>query len=261
MREKIFYVFITLILTVFCSCGGSETRDAETPRAAEAVPAADSIRQADELFKRRESGDNLREAITLLKRVRLAEERNYEAAWKLAQFNYILGKKAIDAKEAERAFADCISAAVVAARIAPAAPDGYFWEAACHGGEAERSPLTKGLTAVEKVRRLMGKVIEIQPAYQGATAYVALATIELKTTFIGGEPEKAAAYLNEALKLNPENFLARLTLAEAYLALDRDAEAKKELENLLKMKPSAELEPEYKEVAGRGKKLLESKFK
>ena len=107
----------------------------------------------------------------------------------------------------------------------------------------------------------MGKVIEIQPAYQGATAYVALATIELKTAFIGGDANKAAAFLNEALKLNPENFLARLTLAEAYLALDRDAEAKKELENLLKMKPSAELQPEYREVADKGRKMLTAKFR
>ena len=107
----------------------------------------------------------------------------------------------------------------------------------------------------------MGKVIEIQPEYQGATAYVALATIESKTTFFGGEPDKAVAYLNEALKLNPENFLARLTLAEAYLALDRDAAAKRELETLLKMKLPAEIQPEYKEVAGKARKLLEAKFR
>jgi Flp pilus assembly protein TadD len=83
------------------------------------------------------------------------------------------------------------------------------------------------LAALQKVRDLMGKVIEIQPAYQGATAYVALAAIELKTEFFGGEPEKAVAYLTEAVRLNPENFLARLTLAEAYIALERDAEAKR----------------------------------
>lgn len=260
MREKIYYVFITLGLTfLLCSCGSPNSSEAETPR--ETVAAADLIAQADELFKERESGDNLREAIALLKRARLAEERNYEAAWKLAQFNYLFGKKTVDAKESERAFAECIGAGVVAARIAPAQPDGYFWQAACVGGEAERSPFTKGLAAVPKVRELMGKVIEIQPDYQGATAYVALATIELKTTFFGGDPEKAVAYLNEALKLNPQNFLARLTLAEAHLALDRDAEAKKELETLLKTKPRDGLQPEYKEIAGKARKMLETKFK
>lgn len=259
MQGKIYYVFITLSLVFCCSCSAPEAIEAEKP--SEAMPAADLIRQADEAFKGRTEIGKLREAIALLKRARSAEERNHEAAWKLAQFNYILGKSATEEKESEKAFADCISAGAVASRIAPDQPDGYFWQAACYGGEAERSPFSKGLTAVEKVRQLMGKVIEIQPGYQNATAYVALAIIEIKTEFVGGKPEKAVAYLNEALKLNPGHFLARLTLAEAYLALDRDAEAKKELESVLKIKPSAELQPEYKEVSEKARKLLQSKFR
>lgn len=260
MRKKIFYVFITLTLTVLSSaCAAQSETAAENPR--EAVPAADLIRQADEAFKERQNPAKLREAIALLKRARIAEERNYEAAWKLARYNYVLGENATDAKESEKAFTDCISAGGVAQRIAPDQPDGYFWQAACYGGEAERSPVTKGLTGAQKIRELMGKVVELKPDFQGASAYAALATVELKTSMFGGDAQKAVEYASQALKISPDNFLARLTLAEAYLALDRKPEAKKELETLFKTKPSADLLPEYRSVEEKGRKLLEANFK
>lgn len=260
MREKIFYVFVAFTLAGFGgACGAQNETAAEKPR--ETVPAADLVRQADELFKERENLGKLREAIALLKRARVADEKNHEAAWKLANSNYVLGKNSTDAKESEKAFAACISAGGVASRIAPDKADGYFWEAACLGGDAESSPVTKGLTAAKKARELMDKVIALQPDYQGGTAYAALATIELKTSMFGGDPQKALEYVNQALKISPDNFLARLTLAETYLALDRKTDAKKELETLFQMKPSAENLPEYRGIEKEGRKLFEANFK
>lgn len=259
MNRKSVCILIILLAACFSACSRyDETTAAEQPR--EAVPAADLIRQADELFKRREDLKNMREAIALLKRARFADDRNFEAAWKLSQFSYFLGTDTTDEKESAKAFTDGIAAGATAARIAPDKPEGYFWQAACYGGEAERSPFTKGIAAVDKIRDLMQKVVAIDPKFQNSMAYDALAVIELKTSFYGGKPEKAVEYLEKGLEISPDNFAMRLHLAEAFLALERKPEAKKQLELVLKIKPSAEVALEYEKTQKQARKMLESKF-
>ncbi len=259
MPKTNFYSLITLSLCVFLLVGCASQAESETAPA-ETAPVAELLREADEHFRQREDLNKLRQAVGFLKRARSADERNFEAAWKLAQYSYFLGKTTGDDKESEQVFAAGVSAARVASRIAPDRPEGHFWLGACHGGEAERFPFTKGLAAIGKIREAMTKVIEIDPTYQGATAYDALATIELKTTSFGGNPEKAVEYLQKGLAINPDNFLSRLNLAEAFLALKRDKEAKEQLDYIFKIKPPAELEPEYREIEKKARKLMETKF-
>jgi tetratricopeptide (TPR) repeat protein len=259
MTGRNFYSLITFAFLGFLLVGCASKVESQ-PETAETVPAPELIRQADELFEQREDLDKLRLAVGYLKRARSADEKNFEAAWKLAQFSYFLGKTTKDDKEAEKVFTAGTSAGRVATNIAPDRPEGWFWLGAAHGGEAERFPFTKGLTNLDKIREAMTKVIAIDPQYQGATAYDALATIELKTASFGGKPEKAVEYLEKGLALNPNNFLSRLNLAEAYLALDKNKEAKEQLDYIFKIKPRAELEPEYKEISGKARKMLETKF-
>ena len=106
----------------------------------------------------------------------------------------------------------------------------------------------------------MTKVIEIDPSYQGASAFDALAQIELATRLTGGKSAKAVDYLEKAIEINKQNTYLRLHLAQAYLAENRSADARKQLDYLLKMKPDAEYLPEYEECIKEGKKLLETKF-
>ena len=259
MPKRNFYSLITFALAVFLlpACAAKVESQPET---AEALPAAELIRQADALFPLREDPTKLRQAIGLLKRARSADEKSYEAAWKLAKFSYFLGKLTTDDKESEQVFGTGITAGRVASRIEPDRPEGHFWLGACYGGEAERFPFTKGIKAIDKIRESMHRVIEIDPKYQGATAFDALATVELKTGTFGGKAEKAVEYLEKGLALNPDNFLSRLNLAEAFLALDRDREAREQLEQIFKIKPAPDMLPEYKEVEGKARKILQTKF-
>lgn len=259
MKRNFFYIFITLIFLAFLTgCTAHGEAESEKPR--ETVPAADLIKQADELYRRREDLAKLRESIAVLKRARSSNAENFEANWRLAQANYFLGKHSPDEKESDKAFADGINFARVAVRLNPNEPHGHFWLAANLGGEAEKSPFTKGITAMGEIRESMRKVIEIQPAYEGASAYDALAQLELKGGFAGGKAEKALEYLEKGLAIDKTNPYSNLHLAEAFLALSRKAEAKKQLEALLKMKPNPDYQPEYNDAARQAKKLLETKF-
>ena len=250
-------IFLVMFFAVSSCVSHSDATEIETRK--ETVAAGELIRQSDVLYSQRENLDKLREGIALLRRARSSEPQNFEAWWKLAQANYFLGKNSPDDTESEKAFKEGIGAAKRAMQIAPEKPDGYFWTGANLGGEAQRNTLS-GITSVSEIREMMQKVIEIQPDHQGASAYDALAQVELGTRLTGGSTEKAIEYLQKGLALNKENAYLHLHLAEAYLALDRDGEARKQIDAVLKMKPPEEYLPEYNDAARQAQKLLKTKF-
>lgn len=261
MRDFKFYSLITIVSVSFwfAACASkTETETAATPKSS--VPAAEVIARAETLFRQREDIFKLREAVKLLGATRTPDNRNYEIEWQYARFNYFLGRQTDSEKESDEAFENGVQAGKIAARIAPDKPDGHFWYAANLGEQAKKSPVTVGIKSVDDIRQTMKKVIEIQPGYQGASAYDALAQIELTTGLFGGKPEKAVEYLEQALEIEKNNSYIYLHLAQAYLAVDRDAEAKKHLRHVLTMDPAPEYTFEHREVTEKAKKLLATRF-
>ena len=76
----------------------------------------------------------------------------------------------------------------------------------------------------------------------------------------GGKAEKAVELLEKALEMEKDNTGLRLHLAEAYLAVEKEAEARKQLDLLLQMKPNPDYVPEYNEDVSNAKKMLETRF-
>lgn len=262
MKRTRFYRFITIAALSFwlISCASKAQTD-EAPAQTTNVSPAETIAQAENLFRQRADLAKLREAVKLLGASRSMDNRNYEIEWQFARFNYFLGKQTNDEKEIDKAFEDGIQAGKIAARLAPDKPDGHFWYGANLGEQAKRSSITVGIKSIDDIREAMNKVIRIQPDYESASAYVALAQVELKAGMLfGGKAEKAVEYLEKALELSKDNTYIYLHLGEAYLAVGRDAEAKKQLEYLVKMKPNPEYMFEHKENTGKAKKLLETRF-
>jgi tetratricopeptide (TPR) repeat protein len=116
------------------------------------------------------------------------------------------------------------------------------------------------LRSVDDIKESMSRVLELQPDYQAASAYDALGQIELKTRLKGGDPQKAVEYLEKGLALAPDNSNIRVHLAEAYLAVKRDTDARRHLEQVLQMKPNPDYMPEYREAVEKAKKLIQTNF-
>jgi tetratricopeptide (TPR) repeat protein len=257
-----FYRFITIAAVSICliSCASKVETEAVKPQNTVAAPS-ETVAQAEKLFKQREDLAKLREAVSLLGAARSMDNRNYEIEWQFARFNYFLGRQTSDEKESEKAFADGVEAGKIASRLEPNKPDGHFWYGANLGEQAKRSPITVGFKAIDDIRDAMNKVIEIQPDYYSASAYDGLAQVEMKAGMLGGgKPEKAVEYLEKALELEKNNTYIYLHLGEAYLAVNRNADAKKQFEYLLKMKPDPDYMFEYRETTAKAKKLLETRF-
>lgn len=259
MSKLIISLLLAVSISFFVSCSEHTLAESENKQK-DAVPVAELVRESDTLFSQRTDISKLKSAVQTLARARNADQRDFEVEWRFAKFNYFLGKQITDEKEADKVLKDGYTAGLIASRIEPNKPEGYFWAGANLGEQAKRSPVTVGLKSKDEIRQLMNKVIEIQPNYQGASAFDALAQLELATSLFGGKAEKAVEYLEKALQYEKENSYIRLHLAEAYLAVQKKSEAKRELEFILKMKPNPEYQVEYQEVLEKAKKMLDTKF-
>lgn len=261
MKPSNLYILITIVITSWALAGCGKDRAASIPVARITPESIDkALSEGDSLFKQREDLDKLRAAIKMMDSVRDPDNRNYQVEWTFAKYNYFLGKFSTSEDEAEEVLEDGRDAGKIASRVSPEKPDGHFWYAANLGELARRSPITVGLTSVDDIKESMNRVIEIQPDYQGASAYDALAQVELGTKLKGGDANKAVEYLEKGLALAPDNTNIRLHLGEALLAVKRDAEAKKQLDYLLAMKPNPEYMPEYRECVEKAKKLIQTNF-
>ena len=218
------------------------------------------IEEADRLFGERKELANLRKAVTDLNRARRESEKSFDVEWRLSKYNYYLGRHTTDQDEKAKAFSDGVAAGKAAIRLDPNKPDGHFWYGANLGAQANENPLSSGVTSLGEIRDAMSRVIELQPNYEMASAYDVLGQLELGTRLMGGSAEKAKEYLEKAVEIEKFNGEARIHLAEAYLALGRDADAKKQLEYVLQMKPNPEYLPEYAQQVEKANKILKTKF-
>lgn len=261
MKRWNLYILITIVITSYLHSGcsqGSATQTVATSVSAEDISTARS--SAEALFAQRTDLAKLREGIALLSKVRDPDKRNYEIEWTFARYNYFLGRHSKDEAESEKAFTAGRDAAKIASNLDGSRPEGFFWYGANLGELCKKSPVTVGLANVGEVRNAMNRVIDIQPGYQGASAYDVLAQIELGTRLKDGTAEKAVEYLNKALDLEKDNSNIYLHLAEAYLALNKHPEARKNIETLLKLTPNPQYLPEHNESVAEAKKLLATKF-
>ena len=217
--------------------------------------AAESIAEADALYAQRKDLSKVRSGIAVLRQVRINDDGNYEAAWKLAKFDYYLGMHSIDDREREAAFQEGVDAGRIAVQLKDDKADGHFWLGANYGGSAEISVLA-ALAVFQDIRREMERVIEIDPNYEVGSGYMVLGQLYLKAPrILGGNKEKAIDYLEKGLRVGSGNGLMHLRLAEAYHATGRDRDARKQIDFILKMTPGSDYLPEHEETLAGAKEL------
>ncbi len=262
MKRRNLYILITIVITSYLltACTrGSATENLAPSFTADEIAASKA--SAEQLFKQRSDLGKLRQAIKAIAKLRNPDKRDFDVEWTFARYNYFLGRHSTDESESEKAFSIGRDAAKIALNVDPNRPDGHFWYGANLGELCKKSPVTVGLRYVGEVRESMKRVVELDPGYQGASAFDVLGQIELATRIKDGSVEKAVEYLEKGLEFERQNSSLRLHLAEAYRAMRKDAEAKEQLEAILKMPPSPDYVPEHQETIATARKLLETKFK
>ena len=261
MRSNKVYIFNTIVITLyslFCvgACGSKEIVQTKV----EKPPASDVLVRSDALFRQREDVSKLHEAVDVLAAARDPDNRNYEVEWHYAMYTCFLGRVTSDDSNREKLFDSGKEAARIASRIEPDRPDGYFWLAANLGELSKMSPISVGLKNIDDIQRAANRVIELDPGYQGASAYDILAQVELNTHLIGGKAEKAVEDLQKGIEIEKHNSILHLDLARAYIATNKYDLAKRELETVVTMEPDPEYLPKHKTTVETAKKMLATKF-
>lgn len=247
--------FILVIIAVACGVTGCSRQTPEAPPPTGSESAAELIAQADKLYAEREDLARLRAAIASLRRARALEPGNYDAAWRIARFDYYLGAHTTDDGERDKAFRDGAEAGKHAVELQPDKPDGHFWLGANYGGSAQHSTLA-GLTSVDDIIQEMETVLKLEEGYQSGSAYLVLGQVYLNAPkMLGGDKQKAVEVLEKGLRFGENNAFLRLRLAEAYSAVNRNEDARKQLDALNNLKTGADYLPEYKEAVAEADKL------
>lgn len=229
----------------------------QTQTAADLNSAVLKTQEADALYVQREDLSKVRRGLTLLRQAQLEDSGSYDVTWRLAKFDYYLGAHTTDADEGYKAFQEGIEAGKKAVSFQPNKAEGHFWLGANYGGSAQASVLA-GLSDIEDIRQEMETVLKIDEGFQSGSAYMVLGQLYLQAPrLLGGDSEKAVGLLEKGKRFGPTNALLRLHLAEAYHAVNRNADARKELTELFTITPDKGFEPEYKEAVAKGHKLLD----
>lgn len=250
------WVGVFVVLAVSSACR-KQTVNLEQTQALDLKAAVAKAEQAEALYAQREDALKVREGLTLLKQAQIEDPGSYEVAWRLAKFNYYLGDHTTDADESYRYFGEGIDAGKKAVALQPGKAEGHFWLGANYGGNARVSTLA-GLTDFDDIRQEMETVLKIDEGFHGGSAYLALGQLYLEAPrLLGGDVAKAVELLEKGKRFGPANSFLRLRLAEAYHAVKRDAEARRELNELFSLTPTKGFEPEYKEAVSEGHKLME----
>lgn len=254
------HICICVATLLFGAIGCRKTSSEAVPAPPTPPIAADPKAQAEDFYSQRADLMKVRQGLIVLRQAATANPSDYEIAWRLAKFNYFLGKHTTDETEKERAFRDGVDAGAIAVKLDNNKPEGHFWLGANYGGNAEISTLAS-LTEIQDIKREMETVLKLDEGFESGSAYLALGQMYLKAPKIfGGDTQIAIEYFEKGLKVGPNNGLLYLRLAQAYAEDHRMADARQQLKILFDKGPTPGYEPEYNDAVKEGREL-EAKLK
>jgi len=184
------------------------------------------------------------------------DSRDFEAAWKLARACYWIGGHVARADQ-RRQYERGVEAGRRATAVHPEQPEGHFWMAANMGALAESFGLRQGLRYRGAIKDALETVLRIDPGFQQGSADRALGRWYMKVPgLFGGSDEKSVEHLRRSLAYNPQSTASHYFLAETLLEMNRRAEARAELQQVLDAPLDPEWAPEDEEFKTNARALL-----
>lgn len=210
----------------------------------------------DALYEQREHLDRAREAAAVWERRLASNVRDFESAWKLARAGYWLGGHEA-AGERRHWHERGIEAGMRAIEVEPKRPEGHFWVAANMGALAESFGVRAGLRYRGAIKRELETVLALDPAFLSGSADRALGRWYAKVPgLFGGSRTKSVEHLQKSLTYNPQSTASLFFLAETYFDMDRDADARRALQQVLDAPLEPGFEPESREFKEKARARL-----
>jgi tetratricopeptide (TPR) repeat protein len=222
-------------------------------RTAIQVPAGDP----DALYKDRENLASARQAAGIWEARLTANPRDFESAARLSQARYWLGTNGLPESERKAALEAGIAAARSAIAIDARRPDGHFWLAANMGALAESFGLRQGIKYRGQIKDALLATLKIDHGFLQGSADRALGRWYYKVPgLFGGSNKKSEEHLRKSLTYAPQSTASHFFLAETLFELDRDDEARAELQRVLDAPIEPGWEPEDREFKAKAMQRL-----
>ena len=201
----------------------------------EAPPNSAALTAADALFSYGEDHARDQQALTLLERVLAREPQSYQALWRAARATYHVGDEA-DERAKVASFERGIQWGQQAVAQQPEGVEGHFWLGANYGGLSSVKGLVQALAMVHRVRTEMETALRLQADYEQGSAYRALGELARQLPgVLGGSRKRALAYLEQGVRVAPQNLALKLALARAYRETDQHEASRQQLREILQM--------------------------
>lgn len=219
------------------------------------------LEQADKLFAERADLAKVKLAAESLRGVLKDDSQNFEAARRLCEFYYFLGKRVPPPQQLEF-FQRGMEAAKKAIELQPHQAAGYFWLATHQGLYGETKGLFSSMRMRKEIRAHFEKSAQLDPNYYGGGAWRGLGRWDYRVPrLMGGNKKRSAEELEKSLQIAPGNSLTKLYLAETYLEIGRKPAAQQQLREILTMQPDARWTVEHRENIVEAQRLLAKHFK
>ena len=197
--------------------------------------SADPIAEADGLFAYGEDRGRDRQALSVIERALERRANEYQLLWRAARVYYHVGDDA-EVSEKQHYFERGIAAGQRAVALQPTGVEGHFWLGANYGGLSEAQGMVQALQMIKYVRAEMETALRLQASYEDGGAYLALGELDRQLPrLFGGSVKRAIAYLEQGLRVAPQNMAMRLALAQAYLDAGRRDDGHRQLLEILHM--------------------------
>jgi tetratricopeptide (TPR) repeat protein len=235
------------VVVVLCILCASELRSQS---------GSDAITEADRLFGYGADHANERKALDLLERALNISPYSYPLLWRTARALYYTGD-GVDAKQRLAYYERGIDIGTRAVDAVPDGVEGHFWLAANYGGYCREKGGLPAFRTVKKVRAGMETVLRLNDGYEDGSAYTALGEIDRQLPgLFGGNLKRSISYLEQGLKIAPNNPEMKTALAESYLEANRKVDARRQLEELLQLPLTSTRANENRRALDRARKLL-----
>jgi tetratricopeptide (TPR) repeat protein len=202
---------------------------------AEVSSPPDLLARADALFSYGEDRVADQQALALLERVLAAEPQQYQALWRAARASYHVGNEA-SAREKKPYFARGIVWGQQAVAQQPAGVEGHFWLGANYGGLSAVQGVFQALSLVPQLQSEMETVLQLQADYEQGNAYRALGELARQLPgVLGGNRKRALAYLQQGVRIAPQNMALKFSLARVYRKAGQPEASQQQVRDILQM--------------------------
>jgi tetratricopeptide (TPR) repeat protein len=209
----------------------------------------------DVLYAQRENLELAQRAADIWSAQLVRSPRDFAIACKVARARHWLGE-VLPRDQRARHLEMGIAAARQAIALAPDRPDGHFWLGANMGAFAGVS-LVRAFRYRTAIRQAFEAVLARDPAFAKGGAYCALGKYYNAVPVVfGGNKRRSEELLRRCLSSDSQSVVGRYYLGQTLIALDRPADARRDLEAAIDAPCDADYVPECRIWKRRAQSLL-----